>query len=54
MNSYHLAINLTTNNEQCPEQSDLWRNFHPQSNLLNSDLLESAFEQIEFLQKQAI
>ncbi|SET65033.1 hypothetical protein SAMN05216326_1524 [Nitrosomonas marina] len=37
MNSYFLAISHATDNGKLPEFSDLWRNYHPNSILSDSD-----------------
>lgn len=37
MNSYHLAILQATSNNKFPELGDLWRNYHPESVLSDSD-----------------
>lgn len=53
MNTYHRAINEASSNGQFPELFDSWRSFHPSAILSDSELNDSAFEQIEFLREQA-
>ena len=37
MNSYFLAIQQATSNDQFPELADAWRNYHPEAILSDSD-----------------
>lgn len=44
MNTYHLAINTATSNGRFMEMGDLWRNYHPFSNMADNDYQKSAID----------